>query len=355
VDASANQVTAALCDLPSPRGGLLRQLPSPRRLAGAAFALLLLGGCHATAIVGRAGIALALAEVVLLAGILALVTAQAAGNRALEAQVARAEAELCRRAAFIAEQLEAARREAQMGEERSKRFTQLVVHDLRNPLAAVIANVAFAEDALAGRAGLAETLDALRVAHGEGNRLSAMIADLLLVPRLEGAELAGQFSATRIRAVLDDVAGAVATRARAKQLRLEVAAAGELVAWLDGSLVRRMVENLVANGLRHTPRGGRIELSAEVVRGRLRLAVRNSGDPIPATVRARLFERYATSAEGDVERSGLGLYLCRLVAEAHGGRIALAEREGWNVSFEAELPLSPERITRRHGEERTHA
>jgi len=83
--------------------------------------------------------------------------------------------------------------------------------------------------------------------------------------------------------------------------------------------------------------GDRVELAAEGGE-RLRLAVRNSGPPVPPEVRARLFERHATHGRRAWHNAGLGLYLCRLAAEAHGGSIALADRPGWNVSFEVEIP-----------------
>jgi two-component system heavy metal sensor histidine kinase CusS len=105
-------------------------------------------------------------------------------------------------------------------------------------------------------------------------------------------------------------------------------------------MARRLLENLVANAVRHVGAGDRVELAAEVEGGLLRLAVRNSGPPVPPEARARLFEKHSTHGRRAWHNAGLGLHLCRLVAEGHGGRIGLVERPGWNVSFEAAFPLS---------------
>jgi signal transduction histidine kinase len=93
----------------------------------------------------------------------------------------------------------------------------------------------------------------------------------------------------------------------------------------------------VMNAARHVGSGDRIELRAEKSNTWLQLAVRNSGPPLPAAVKARLFQKFATPG-GEQRGAGLGLKLCRLVTEAHRGTLALRERAGWNVSFEAELP-----------------
>jgi signal transduction histidine kinase len=308
------------------------------------LASLVLAGWRAIALIDRAALPLVVAEVIVLAGVLVLAVAQGSTGRAIEVHVALAEDQLRHQKEAVEERLERSRRDLLEAQARAEVFVQLVVHDLRNPLAVVLTNVQLAKEELQASPAHAEQVELLRIASSEGVRLSRMIGDLLLVPRLEGGEHSGRFAATGVRDVLVDVATAIAARARMKGVRIEVQAPRELVAWIDESLVRRMIENLVANGLRHTPPGGRVELSAQVERDRLRLAVRNTGEPIAGSVRARLFQKYATLGKGDyAARNGLGLYLCRLVAEAHGGTIALVEREGWRVSFEAELPLTPER------------
>jgi signal transduction histidine kinase len=283
---------------------------------------------------------LGVADLALAAAVLALAMAQLAVGPALEAHALR---RLLQAQAGLAAGNE--RRERSSPEprdlvrERAEDLAELVVHDLKNPLAVVLSNVTVALDAVARIPGLAEEREALYVAQVEAVRLSGMIGDLLVLPRLEQGELGGHFATERIRDLLEAIARATELRAAANDLRLVVEAPPELVAWIDAFLVRRMVENLVSNALRHASRGGRVELSAQVDGGRLRLAVRNDGPGIAAEIRPRLFEKYATHGPGDHQNSGLGLYLCRVVAELHGGRIGLVEREGWSVSFEAELPL----------------
>lgn len=306
---------------------------------GLDLASVLLGGWRVLIVPAGAGaqvVVLATAEVVLAAAVLALAVAHLVVRSSLERHALRTTQARRARIEARRERLEGARHDAQA---RAELGAQLVAHDLRNPLAVVLAHLRLVHAAIARMPELASEVESLEVASGEALRLSGMIGDLLLVPRIERGELRGQFSAVAVRDVLDAVARATHPHASAKALRVEVAAPQALVAWIDADLVRRMVENLVSNALRYTPDGGSIELAAHVEGERLRVAVRNSGTPVPAGARARLFEKYATLGPGR-ENNGLGLYLCRLVSEVHGGRIALVERQGWNVSFEADLPLA---------------
>jgi len=117
--------------------------------------------------------------------------------------------------------------------------------------------------------------------------------------------------------------------------RADRLAGTHLTAALDPDLTVRLLENLVTNALRHVGDGHRIELASEKTGDGVRLAVRNSGPPVPADARDKIFEKYVTKGRREWHNAGLGLYLCRLVAEAHGGRMELVDRPSWSVSFEA--------------------
>jgi len=222
-------------------------------------------------------------------------------------------------------------------QERTETLTALIVHDLRNPLASVSANLE------AVRAELNDPTeacaDALDVATEELQRVTDMIRDLLLVSRIEEG-LHADPRPTAVEPLLRNVARGMERVVERTGAELAVQAPRTVTAALDESMVRRLVENLLANAARHVGVGDRIELAGEVEDGRLRLAVRNSGPPIPLESRDRIFAKHATEGRREWHNAGLGLYLCRLVAEEHGGTIALADRPGWNVSFEVELPLA---------------
>jgi signal transduction histidine kinase len=134
------------------------------------------------------------------------------------------------------------------------------------------------------------------------------------------------------------VVHAQSARAQQQGTLLGAQAEPDLTAAFDRDLMQRLLENLVSNALSHTKEGDRIELSAAVEEGELVLAVCNSGPPIPEELRNTLFERFVTSAKPGRGNVGLGLYLCRLVAEAHQGSIKVEDAEGWAVSFVTRVP-----------------
>ncbi|HVO21168.1 MAG TPA: HAMP domain-containing sensor histidine kinase [Anaeromyxobacter sp.] len=224
-------------------------------------------------------------------------------------------------------------------------LSKLVVHDLRNPLAALQQFVSLARERLgdAERAPSADELSAARedleLAAEEGGRLAEMIGDLLLISRLESTALQPSRKPTPTRSLLEGVGRGIARQAADRQATVTVASPAGLTASLDSELARRLLENLAANALRFVDRGGRIELAAELSDGSLVLAVRNTGPTVPPDVRPQLFQKHSGGAERSAHNLGLGLYLCRLVAEAHGGTMALGEAPGFATSFEARLPL----------------
>jgi signal transduction histidine kinase len=219
-------------------------------------------------------------------------------------------------------------------------LTRITVHDLRNPLTAFMQIVALARARLEGRAGLKDVVDELDVAAQEGQRLADMVGDLLLVFRGEAQALRPSIQPVMVLDLLRVAARAMEARAADRGVALTLACDPDLAWPLDLDLVRRLVDNLVSNALRFVRRGDRLELAAGPSGDALALQVRNSGPPVPPEVRAHLFEKHAPGRSREWHHAGLGLYLCRLVAEAHGGTMALVDDPAWPVVFEARFPAA---------------
>ena len=107
---------------------------------------------------------------------------------------------------------------------------------------------------------------------------------------------------------------------------------------LDAGAIERVLDNLAANALRHTPAGGRVELGARADADRLALWVDDSGEGIRPQDRARIFEPFMQLG-GKVGGAGLGLAMCREIVEQHRGRIALDSTPGRGSRFTVWLPI----------------
>jgi signal transduction histidine kinase len=126
-----------------------------------------------------------------------------------------------------------------------------------------------------------------------------------------------------------------------RNLSLEFHVDPALTARLDVDLVGRLVENLLDNAVRYAPRKGRVVVTGEREADTLVLRVGNEGPPVPEAERARIFERYYridARRSGARANRGLGLYFCKLVAEAHGGSIAVESLPELPACFAVYLP-----------------
>jgi PAS domain S-box-containing protein len=211
-----------------------------------------------------------------------------------------------------------------------------VSHELRTPLTAVLG---FAE--LLMRDDLDEDARRLYVEtiHGEAQRLTALVDDFLDLRKIE----AGQFQLTLERLDLGDLIRAEA-ELFAKQSAshtINVAAPGVLEIVGDRSRLRQLIGNLLSNAIKYSPAGGIVELGAVSGPANVRISVRDHGIGIPPDQQGNLFAQFFRVDSADTREiggTGLGLSLCKEIAEAHGGRILLESSSDEGSTFCVELP-----------------
>jgi signal transduction histidine kinase len=221
--------------------------------------------------------------------------------------------------------------------------SDLIVHDLRNPLGTILASVQMLEMTLPEDV-LQDNRELLGIAKSGCERLRRLVDTLLEVSRMESGESQMILSEFDLVTMLADVTGRVSILDR-KGIDLQVrASAGRLTVAADRDKIERVLTNLLDNALKHTPEKGRIITAAETQGDEVYASITDSGPGIPAEERERIFERFAQVAGEKRQRRGFGLGLtyCRLAVEAHGGRIWVEPGEGGVGSrFVFTLPLKP--------------
>jgi signal transduction histidine kinase len=213
----------------------------------------------------------------------------------------------------------------------------MVVHDMRSPLTVVLAQLQFIHDDISGVVAepVMKDLDAAIQAAGVINR---MANDLLDVSRMEEGKLPLNRQATDLAQLARAVQTAISGWQRGRTM--DVDAPGPVPADCDPEIVRRVLENLVSNAIKHTPEDGTITI-ALTPGSPSRVAVMDRGPGVPAQARDRIFEKFGTLATRQSQTyhsAGLGLAFCKLAVEAHGGRIGIDDRDGGGSVFWFELP-----------------
>jgi signal transduction histidine kinase len=238
------------------------------------------------------------------------------------------------------------RRHAELAELQRFRdeMSSTVVHDLENPLAMILANLAYAIEELhqAGEVVDPDIAQSLIESQEAGRRLLRLVTNLADTARIEAQRLAAAVQPTAVARVLRQVASLRRVLAKMREIRLDVRAPADVEAPLDVDLITRAIENIVDNALRYTPTGGRILLLAERAGDHeVLIAIGNDGPPIPVEARRAIFEKFGQAGHGSGRMNlGLGLYFCRLAAEAHGGVLELRETAEFPTLFCFQLPTA---------------
>lgn len=224
----------------------------------------------------------------------------------------------------------------QDGFARLSQFSADLAHDFRTPVANLVGQT---EVTLAHPRSVEEYRSVLESNLEEYARLSHMIEDMLFLARADHARVALSVAPLDARyevQVLVDYFEAVAAD---RDITIEVT--GNACVRADATLLRRAINNLLDNALRHTPTGERIDVVVEQQRHGIGIAVRNPGPNIPQASLPLLFERFyrGDPARGQSNRStGLGLSIVKTIMDLHGGRVQASSPPGGRTEFRLIFP-----------------
>ena len=236
---------------------------------------------------------------------------------------------------LITERTAALRREQHLRAE----LTRLLVHDLKNPLGVILGSIG------PGAAGLTGDLNEaqgrfLARAESSTRDLLRLIEEVLDVERLEAGALPLDRTWVDAGALLRERAADIEGQVQQRRQHVILAVQDSLPPlYADEGLLSRVVENLLSNALKFTPEGGHIWLTARHVDDRLVVEVADSGPGVPAAERGRIFEKFARLRGARARGAGLGLTLCKMAVEAHGGRIEVEDSPDGGALFRIEFPL----------------
>lgn len=222
-------------------------------------------------------------------------------------------------------------------------LTGMLVHDLRQPLSALLAGLS---SAVKDERIPQQTRDLLVLANMGGTELIRMVNDLLDISRMAAGQLPIEKSVVSPAEFIEGGVQDVAQLAAEKQQEIKLAVPPSLpLMKVDGWRLRRVVMNIVNNAIRYTPTGGHISIWASLEQNGARLAVSVSDDGIGISEEQQriIFEKFAVADSDDPPghgSTGLGLTFCKMIVEAHGGEIWV-ESTGRNGStFTFSLPLA---------------
>ena len=219
-------------------------------------------------------------------------------------------------------------------------LTNMIVHDLRTPLSSLMAGLQTIE--MVGPLE-PEQKECCDIAVRGGYALLDMINDLLDISKLEGGVSDLEIQTIEVPTLLMESCEQVQGAAEARHILWELDLAPDLPAFSgDGSKLRRTMVNLLGNAIKFSPTNGTVVIGARADPAELTLWVRDYGEGIPREAFRRIFEKFGQVADrkaGRAMSTGLGLALCKMVTEAHEGRIWVESELGQGSTFYIALPL----------------
>jgi signal transduction histidine kinase len=217
-------------------------------------------------------------------------------------------------------------------------FISLVSHELRSPMAAVI--------------GAARTLqhrwselkpgqrDAFLALIGdETARLAALIGDVLDTSRIDAGTFSYRFDDVDVSALVEEIVATILVAQDDVAIESELAVAPTIRG--DADRLRQVIRNLIDNAIKYSPADEPVTVRLEAVNRSVQLSVADRGPGIAPEDQSLIFEKFGRVAAGNTQPgTGLGLFIARSIAEAHGGTLAVRSALGRGTTFVLTLPTS---------------
>lgn len=235
----------------------------------------------------------------------------------------------------VEQSLRKATREAEAASIAKSRFLASVSHELRTPLNAIYGFAQLLDnDSEEQRESTGEILRASK-------QLTALVDDILDLSGLESGEQRVALNALRLQPLMRECADAIQADLRRLQLQFDLRAVDEAVMVVaDERRLRQVLMNLLSNAIKYNRQGGLVALGAEVHSQRVRIWVDDTGSGLTEEQQALLFQPFQRLGRenSNIPGSGIGLVLCRELADAMHGEVGLSSTPGTGSRFWIELP-----------------
>jgi K+-sensing histidine kinase KdpD len=216
-------------------------------------------------------------------------------------------------------------------------FVSLVSHELRSPMATVI--------------GSARTLQArwreltpeqresfLALIADETSRLASLIGDVLDTSRIEAGTFTYTFEDVDIDVLVHDVVSAIGVGQDEVALRAQISESLPTIRG-DAERLRQVLANLIENAVKYSPAGESVDVLATASNARVQVSVTDHGPGIPLEDHGLIFEKFGRARSGKgMPGTGLGLFIARSIAEAHGGSLEVQSIPDHGATFTLTLP-----------------
>jgi signal transduction histidine kinase len=175
----------------------------------------------------------------------------------------------------------------------------------------------------------------LIAAREDSDRLHDILNNLLDISRIESGRVQMEFRAVSPQETTMEAVESFRTAAKDQGVTLEVELTEDLPqVWADKSRISHVFDNLLSNGLKHTPAGGKITVSAKPEENGVMFSVTDTGKGIPSEYLPRIFEQFfRVPDQGSESGAGLGLAIVKEIVEAHGGTVSVDSVEGKGCTF----------------------
>jgi len=215
-------------------------------------------------------------------------------------------------------------------------LTHMVVHDLRNPLSVIFGFLDIVEIHPDQLTSSARTF--LPLARHCAEEMFAMIGSILDVSKMGAGEMKLQSVPCDLAALIGDVLATMPPPAAHRTVTLTPPTSSPTVT-ADVGLIRRVLQNLLSNALKHTPAGGDVRIDITSSCNEVQVNVTDIGPGIAPEYHQRIFEKFSQIENGNnCMGTGLGLTFCKLAVEAHGGRIGLKSEVNKGSTFWWTMP-----------------
>ena len=230
-------------------------------------------------------------------------------------------------------------REHQAVRERDE-LVAVVSHDLRNPMTIIIMQCGMMQRLVAKEEGkhTVRMSAALGTMEEATARMNTLIVDLLDKSKLDAGKYPLACRPLDVVDLLQEACSLLVTLTSHKNIELNCSSSEGLSIDADPQRLFQVLSNLLGNAIKFTPSGGRIDLSARQVDGKVLISVRDNGGGIHAVHLPHIFERYWSVRDGNPNGSGLGLYICRSIVQAHGGELWAESEPGVGSVFTFSIP-----------------